>query len=109
MIISKYTDFLFLVCYFTSYEALFRVLDKRYLGKPLKNRPILHLCALKLRMEPLLFADTRHAVPAFRENAPEWAFHMRSGKRSKKEKRCKKLGKKPLTTLLERVILFLQL
>ena len=27
---------------------------------------------------------------AFRENAPEWAFHMRSGKRSKKEKRSKK-------------------
>ena len=38
------------------------------------------------RMEPLLFADIRHA---FRENAPEWAFHMRSGKRSKKEKRYK--------------------
>ena len=31
---------------------------------------ILHLCALKMRMEPLLFAD---------ENAPEWAFSKRKG------------------------------
>jgi hypothetical protein len=30
-------------------------------------------------MEPLLFADTRHAVPAFRENAPEWVFSKRKG------------------------------
>jgi hypothetical protein len=36
-----------------------------------------------MRMEQLPFADTRHA---FRENAPEWGFHMRSGKLSKKEK-----------------------
>ena len=32
--------------------------------------PFLHLCALKMRMEPLLFAD---------ENAPEWAFSKRKG------------------------------
>ncbi len=31
---------------------------------------ILHLCALKMRMEPLLFAD---------ENDPEWAFSKRKG------------------------------
>jgi hypothetical protein len=30
----------------------------------------LHLCALKMRMEPLLFAD---------ENAPKWAFSKRKG------------------------------
>jgi hypothetical protein len=36
-----------------------------------------------MRMEQLLFAD---------ENAPKWAFHMRSGKRSKKEKRCKDIN-----------------
>jgi len=34
-------------------------------------------------MEPLLFADTRHAVPAFRENAPEWAFSKRKGIKTK--------------------------
>ena len=50
-----------------------------------KNR-FLHLCASKMRMEPLLFADTRHAVPAFRENAPEWAFKaMRKAERSKRK------------------------
>jgi len=31
---------------------------------------LLHLCAPKMRMEPLLFAD---------ENAPEWAFSKRKG------------------------------
>ena len=31
-------------------------------------QPFLHLCASKMRMEPLLFAD---------ENAPEWAFSKR--------------------------------
>ncbi len=31
---------------------------------------VLHLCASKMRMEPLLFAD---------ENAPEWAFSKRKG------------------------------
>jgi hypothetical protein len=30
----------------------------------------LHLCASKMRMEPLLFAG---------ENAPEWAFSKRKG------------------------------
>jgi hypothetical protein len=39
-----------------------------------KNAPrILHLCALKMRMEPLLFAD---------ENASEWAFSKRKGVRT---------------------------
>ncbi len=35
----------------------------------------IHLCALKMRMEPLLFAD---------ENAPEWAFSKRKGVKSVK-------------------------
>jgi len=32
------------------------------------SKSLLHLCASKMRMEPLLFAD---------ENAPEWAFSKR--------------------------------
>jgi len=40
-----------------------------------------------MRMELLLFADTRHAVPAFRENAPEWAFFSVAKKRKGVEKR----------------------
>ena len=32
--------------------------------------PFLHLCAFKMRMATLLFAD---------ENAPEWAFSKRKG------------------------------
>ena len=49
------------------------------LSGKVEQNPLLHLCASNMRMEPLLFADTRHAVPAFRENAPEWAFSKRKG------------------------------
>ena len=53
---------------------LFQPLGKVGPNQPLEkvepNFQLLHLCALKMRMEPLLFAD---------ENATEWAFSKRKG------------------------------
>ena len=40
---------------------------------------VLYLCASKMRMEPLLFAD---------ENAPEWAFSKRKGVKNPLLKKC---------------------
>jgi hypothetical protein len=59
----------------------FKIVDKRNIWVERVNSP-LHLCALKMRMESLLFAD---------ENAPEWAFSKRKGSKRLSEAKAKVL------------------